>query len=295
MASARDFAVVSALVLALFLWLRPVVGRLGEPTPPDTRGHAASELPAGVSKGFSSMDDGPAPAAAPTLAGPVSHLEDVERRILDAANAERQERGLAALAPESTLRELARAHSDDMLRRGFFDHVNPDGASPSDRVFTTHRTLVGLTGENIWTGSGFDTSAGAQLADTIVESWMSSPGHRENILKPEYTHLGVGVSTAGAQIRATQSFAEVRAFTGEPVPAALDRGAKLAVRTISAAGSPAAKLDLWSSSRGLKVAGPFDVDGAPIDVPPATYQLRFYFPDGPGSYTIYYGPLVEVE
>ena len=46
------------------------------------------------------------------------------------------------------------------------------------------------------------------MARVIVDSWMTSPGHRANLLNPDYTHLGVGVSVLGKDIRATQNFVQ---------------------------------------------------------------------------------------
>jgi uncharacterized protein YkwD len=61
-------------------------------------------------------------------------------------------------------------------------------------------------GENIWYASGYNLAKIQQVANEIVDDWMSSPGHRENILDPRFTHLGVGVSARNHTIRATQEF-----------------------------------------------------------------------------------------
>ncbi|HZK13036.1 MAG TPA: CAP domain-containing protein [Desulfobaccales bacterium] len=55
--------------------------------------------------------------------------------------------------------------------------------------------------ENIWEGSNLPAADSEALARTIMNSWMSSSGHRENILSPDYTHLGVGVAASGREIR----------------------------------------------------------------------------------------------
>ena len=61
-------------------------------------------------------------------------------------------------------------------------------------------------GENIWYASGYNVTKIQRVAKEIVDDWMSSPGHRENILDPRFTHLGVGVSARQHSVRATQEF-----------------------------------------------------------------------------------------
>jgi uncharacterized protein YkwD len=61
-------------------------------------------------------------------------------------------------------------------------------------------------GENIWSGSGYDPRKTQEIARDIIHDWLNSPGHRENLLDPNFTHLGVGVSARRHTIRATQEF-----------------------------------------------------------------------------------------
>ena len=63
-----------------------------------------------------------------------------------------------------------------------------------------------FTGENIWSAFGYNPSNAQKLAKEIVDDWMSSPDHRANVLDPDFTHLGVGVSARNGTIRATQEF-----------------------------------------------------------------------------------------
>jgi len=58
----------------------------------------------------------------------------LENRVLDLINAERAQHRLKPLKINAKLSDLARAHSRDMARRGFFDHVNPEGQSPAQRA-----------------------------------------------------------------------------------------------------------------------------------------------------------------
>jgi len=140
----------------------------------------------------------------------ILHLKEVERMIFRFTNDARRMHGLPLLDRDADLDGTARGHSDDMLRRNFFSHINPDGLSPGDRMAPVAAATFSRTGENIWSGSGQDYGDSRLLARMIVDSWMSSPTHRENILRPEYTHLGVGVGVLGQEIRTTQVFVQRR-------------------------------------------------------------------------------------
>ena len=101
---------------------------------------------------------------------------------------------------------MARAFSNDMLVRRFFDHTTPDGVNFDARITDQYRHRVFLVGENIWFASGYNPANVQRMAKEIVDDWMASPGHRENMLDPQFTHLGVGVSARQHTIRATQEF-----------------------------------------------------------------------------------------
>jgi hypothetical protein len=217
----------------------------------------------------------------------------VETRILELVNQERRNRGLAAVRVDDTLRTIARNHDDDMLARGFFGHVNPSGEGPSERIERQHRRLIGVTGENVWESSGKFASEHADLAGEIMRAWMSSPGHRENILREEYTHLGAGVCTAGREIRATQDFAHIQSLLIKPLPAVVQSGSTVDLST--SGGGSAAMFDIWSKRSGRAVTQPATTFGAKLTAPPGVYVLRFYFGRGATSFTIYEGPSIEIR
>lgn len=87
------------------------------------------------------------------------------------------------LAMEGRLRCAARVHSLDMFERGFFDHTNPDGESPFERMERAGYAFA-AAGENI--------AAGQTTPQEVVDGWMQSPGHCSNIMSPDYTQIGVG-------------------------------------------------------------------------------------------------------
>jgi uncharacterized protein YkwD len=113
-----------------------------------------------------------------------------ERSIRACANRNRRAVGLEALSPSRVLSKAARLHARNMAQQHFFDHVDPQGRSPGDRVAIFDREhRYTLVGENI--AAGYPSVAAA------CEGWMHSAGHRANILGREYTALGTGFSRGG--------------------------------------------------------------------------------------------------
>lgn len=134
-----------------------------------------------------------------------------EQEIVFLVNEERDAHGLEPLFIHGELATIARAHSDDMGKRGFYSHVNPDGTSPDERITAALSDRYYLTGtsENIAyreSSDGFADTPQEHLARQFMDGWMSSPGHRENILRADSTHIGVGLSRVGNRIYATQKF-----------------------------------------------------------------------------------------
>jgi uncharacterized protein YkwD len=114
-------------------------------------------------------------------------LELINRDRLNPANQPETHGRALPLRWNKGLAAVARAHSQDMLKRGFFAHVNPDGASPAMRV-----TAAGFAweteGENIAT---YGSVPGAEAA--FMNESRFGDNHRANILNPRYTEVGVGI------------------------------------------------------------------------------------------------------
>ncbi|MFD8333501.1 CAP domain-containing protein [Streptomyces solisilvae] len=106
--------------------------------------------------------------------------------VIALTNAERAAARLAPLAQDPRLAAAAQAHSDDMVARDFYSHTGPEGHQPWDRARAAGATHRGI-GENI--------ACGQRSPAEVVRGWMDSPGHRANILKPDFTHIGVGHAT----------------------------------------------------------------------------------------------------
>lgn len=108
--------------------------------------------------------------------------EDV-RDLFDRINRRRRMIGCGRLAWNERLADLAEAHSKDMARRSFFDHVNPDGLDPfqrMDRAGLRYRAAA----ENLAMG----VTTGAEVYD----GWMHSRGHRRNLEDCAYAQIGIG-------------------------------------------------------------------------------------------------------
>jgi uncharacterized protein YkwD len=144
----------------------------------------------------------------------ILHPKELERRVLQLTNEARRKNGLASLNPDNDLAVKARAKSDDMLTNKYFSHTSPEGKTLKDRFQeekpASYQT-ISRVGENIYMGSRFDYSTDIKTqARMIVDGWMTSPGHRKNILDPNYTHLGVGVSAKDKMCYATQIFSQAK-------------------------------------------------------------------------------------
>jgi uncharacterized protein YkwD len=106
-------------------------------------------------------------------------------------NAERHSHGLRALRLDARLSQAAQAHSRDMVRRRYFSHTTPEGLSFADRIRATGYMRAAdrwVVGETLAWGWGNRSSAGR-----IVQGWMHSPPHREEILEPSFREVGIGV------------------------------------------------------------------------------------------------------
>lgn len=144
----------------------------------------------------------------------ILHPKELERRIFQLTNEARRKNGLPALDSDNDLAEKARGKSDDMLINKYFSHISPKGETLKDRMVeekpASFKTMARI-GENIYMGERFDYSADVKTqARMIVDGWMTSPGHRKNILEPNYTHMGVGVAARDKTCYATQVFAQIK-------------------------------------------------------------------------------------
>lgn len=115
---------------------------------------------------------------------PAGTLSPTEKRILDLVNAERGRRGLAPVRYDSRLADAARRHSLDQAGRRQISHVGSDGSSAGDRV---------LRAGYVWRSWAENVASGQPSPEAVMAAWMSSPGHRTNILST-MGDMGIGVA-----------------------------------------------------------------------------------------------------
>ncbi len=131
------------------------------------------------------------PLVAPSHANAAEpYLEELEREIFTAVNRFRDERKLIPLARRPELDAVARAHSTDMIARGFFAHENPEGHIWVDRLRIAGVDGFSLAGENVGLTSRSDP------VREIVGGWERSPVHLENLKARPFNATGVGIARA---------------------------------------------------------------------------------------------------
>ncbi|SDK17439.1 CAP domain-containing protein [Sediminibacillus albus] len=110
-------------------------------------------------------------------------LSEFEQQVVELTNDERSKQGLAPLQIDTELSKVAREKSADMARNGYFSHNSPTYGSPFD-MMKQFGISYNTAGENI--------AKGQRTPEEVVNAWMNSEGHRENILNGNFTHIGVG-------------------------------------------------------------------------------------------------------
>src|SRR4051794_8867920 len=118
-----------------------------------------------------------------------SNLSQLNDAILCLVNGERTDAGLPALAANAQLSQAADGMCQRMVAEHFFSHETPDGKTVVDRVQPTGyipSSDAWVVGENLGWGSG-----ALSTPQAMVNGWMNSPGHKANILAPDYKDVGL--------------------------------------------------------------------------------------------------------
>ncbi len=138
------------------------------------------------------------PATSPTL----NEATAIERRAFEQTNQIRIKNGLPALTWDADICRMARAHSENMSREGYFSHTTPDGKRLRDRARVVGVVQFRVVAENIAYNQGYEDPGAF-----AVERWMLSPKHRANILSPEFQAMAIGSYVAAdGSVFLTQTF-----------------------------------------------------------------------------------------
>jgi uncharacterized protein YkwD len=118
-----------------------------------------------------------------------TRVDATRATILCLLNEERAKHGLRPLRENAILEAASQRHSEDMARRHYFEHETPDGRSPGERMRAAGYSVCECyVGENLYWGAGRNAPP-----VEAIEGWMNSPGHRANVLSPEFTEVGIGI------------------------------------------------------------------------------------------------------
>jgi len=118
----------------------------------------------------------------------IDQTKGTEQQVLSLVNQERSRAGIKPLEMDWELQRVARVKACDMAEKGYFSHQSPTYGSPFD-MMKQFGVSYRSAGENI--------AEGQRTPAEVMQAWMNSQGHRENILKSDYTHLGVGYCETG--------------------------------------------------------------------------------------------------
>ncbi|WP_329386324.1 CAP domain-containing protein [Streptomyces sp. NBC_01351] len=124
----------------------------------------------------------PAPAPPKTSAPPAS---GAAAAVLSLVNQERAAAGCPALTLNAKLTKAAQDHSADMAAHGNMSHTGSDGSDAGQRI-----TRAGYA----WSSYGENVAYGYSTPEKVMEGWMNSPGHRQNILNCSFKEIGIGLA-----------------------------------------------------------------------------------------------------
>ncbi|WP_407289091.1 CAP domain-containing protein [Streptomyces sp. BP-8] len=158
-------------------------------TPTATPTKAPSKAPTATPTKTATKVPTKAPAPAPSAtrtAAPAS--SSATARVVELVNIERSKVGCSPLKVNAQLTKAAQDHSKDMAAHRNMSHTGSDGSSPEDRIQRA--------GYN-WSTYGENVAYGYSTPESVMKGWMSSPGHKRNILDCSFKEIGVGLAQPG--------------------------------------------------------------------------------------------------
>lgn len=154
----------------------------------------------------------PEPEPVSDTTTPLGDLSTARQQLLDLINADRAAQNVPQLALSDKLNTVSQAHSQDMVDNQFVGHNSPTLGTPQEQAFAFQ--LSDNVAQNV--------AVNTQLAQAH-HKLMSSPGHRQTLLSPEYTHVGLGIVQAdNGQLYITENFTEQKLIV-DPLPATIGR------------------------------------------------------------------------
>jgi uncharacterized protein YkwD len=129
-----------------------------------------------------------APTAPPRASNSAASASGATARVVELVNNERSKAGCAPLTMNDKLTKAAQDHSKDMAGHRNMSHTGSDGSEPGERI-----TRAGYN----WSTYGENVAHGYATPEPVMESWMSSPGHKRNILNCNFKEIGVGLVQPG--------------------------------------------------------------------------------------------------
>ena len=171
--------------------------------------------------------------------------------VASLTNENRTENDLPALAVSPLLTQAAQLKADDMANNSYYAHTSPDGKSPLYWL-----NLVGYK----YLNAGENLVIDRTTSEQAVDAWMNSPDHRENILRPQFTEIGVGV--ARGTYEGQKTIYVVEEF-GTPYPLSVPVVARPVVKT-----TPTPNVPVASAAPMEAVPQPTPVQAAPQKTAP---------------------------
>ncbi|WTT71669.1 CAP domain-containing protein [Streptomyces sp. NBC_00080] len=162
-------------------------------TAKSTASRPQSTTPSTTSKATASASATPTSPSPSKAAAPAS---GTSARIVQLVNTERSKVGCSPVTLNAVLTKAAQAHSEDMATHQNMSHTGSDGSAPGDRI-----TRAGYA----WSTYGENVAYGYTTPEQVMSGWMSSPGHKANILNCAFKEIGVGLAQPGSYW--TQDFA----------------------------------------------------------------------------------------
>lgn len=131
--------------------------------------------------------------------------------VIALTNEERGDKGLGSLKASALLNRAAQLKADDMAAKSYYAHISPDGTQPPAWLNKVGYRFQ-IMGENLV----IDRTSSEQ----VVSAWMGSPSHRENLLNPQFTEIGIGIAQGRYKGQDTTYVVQMLARpTGDAAPA----------------------------------------------------------------------------